>query len=188
MEGQAVKVYTVGLVVLSCFPSSREFSSPAIFTRGLAWGSLNPLHDTHTHTHWEYIHALLSLSISLFLSVTWFSLCLSVSSSLSQLLSSPVQCSVSESLKSIPDHFLWHTQQKPVCQLLHWQDEAKLPQKVVWVYVSICKIEQCEYSTALHTFACMWCHTCLFAVRSFLHVFIWGKSLRHAVVEMCIVK
>lgn len=88
MEGQAVKVYTVGLVVLSCFPSSREFSSPAIFTRGLAWGSLNPLHDTHTHTHTESIYMHFSPSPSLYfcLSLGFLSVCLCLLLSLSFFL------------------------------------------------------------------------------------------------------
>lgn len=95
-----------------------------------------------------------------------FSISVSVSLSLSlslQLLSSPVQCSVSESLKCIPDHFLWHTQQKPVCQLQHWQDEAKRPPKLcgcTWAYASL---------------SCTFAWMCWFAL---LKVWVWGSSLR----------
>lgn len=37
-----------------CFSSSREFSGPVFFTRGLAWDTLNPLPVTHIHidTYW----------------------------------------------------------------------------------------------------------------------------------------
>lgn len=59
-----LKFIHLGLLFCLVSMSSREFSSPAVFTHGLAWGTLNPLHDAHTHSH--YIYAVLSLSVSFF--------------------------------------------------------------------------------------------------------------------------
>lgn len=120
-EGQGVKVYTFGLVVLSCFPSSRKFSGSAVFTHGLAWGTLNPLYIRH-------VRITLPKPLSLFFCICHsFQFCPSVCLPF-YLSPSRSTCSalVSESLKSTAETFLWHTQQK----LLDWQDEAKLTQKL----------------------------------------------------------
>lgn len=142
----------IHLSLLFCLvPQQQGVLRPCHLHTWLSLGHFKPP-SRHTHAYiYKHTHTRFIPPLPLGLSF----LCLSLS--LSHLLSSPVQCSVSESLKSIPDHFLWHTQQKPVCQLLRWQDEAKLPQKVVWVYVSICKFELWECNSSLHASACMWC-------------------------------
>lgn len=114
-----LKVYSFGFVVL--FPQQREVLRLCHLTRGFARGTFSPpLHHVHTHTH-PFLFPLLLESL-LCLCVCLFFFALSVSST--------VQCSVRESLWSTPDHFLWHTQQRPVCQLPHWQDEAMLAKKL----------------------------------------------------------
>lgn len=85
-----VKFLHLGSVVFCSFPSCWEFSSPTVFTRGLALGTLKP-NETHTHTHMQVcIYTYLSLrllSMSVNLCVFFFP----VSPSLSF---SPSLCSV----------------------------------------------------------------------------------------------
>lgn len=148
-KDKLVKFRHLGSVVFCSFPSCWEFSSPTFFTRGLASGTLKP-HDTHTQ---------MQVYIYIFLPPSPFhvcqSLCFFPSFSISVFLSFSlsVQCSVSESLKSIPDHFLWHTAKacSSAAALTGW---GQASQKVVWEYVSICEFEL----HSMHTFAWTWCH------------------------------
>lgn len=148
-KDKLVKFLHLGSVVFCSFPSCWEFSSPTFFTRGLASGTLKP-HDTHTHTRASvYIHispsiSLLCLSIFVFFS-QFLPLCLSLSLFSVQLVNP----------SSLYRTTSFDTQQKPVPQLQHWQDEAKLPQKLcgsTWAYASL----SCTPCILLHECDATW--------------------------------